>query len=94
MSPSSKDQESTMKVYVATHCRNDEELGSRKIIGIFSSQESAHAAVDAISEELEEARSRSTTRTFSRWLPTTSTRCCSERPPYLIVSSSTRRRIP
>ncbi len=43
-----------MKVYVATHCRNDEELGSRKIIGIFSSQESAHAAVDAISEELEE----------------------------------------
>jgi hypothetical protein len=54
MSPSSKDQESTMKVYVATHCRNDEELGSRKIIGIFSSQESAHAAVDAISEELEE----------------------------------------
>ena len=43
-----------MKVYVATHCRNDEELGSRKIIGIFSSQESAHAAVDSISEELEE----------------------------------------
>ena len=44
----SKDQESIMKVYVATHCRNDEELDSRKIIGIFSSQESAHAAVDAI----------------------------------------------
>ena len=43
-----------MKVYVATHCRNDQELASRKIIGIFSSQESAHAAVDAISEELEE----------------------------------------
>ena len=43
-----------MKVYVATHCRNDEELGSRKIIGIFSSQESAHAAVDAIADELEE----------------------------------------
>ena len=43
-----------MKVYVATHCRNDQELASRKIIGIFSSQDSAHAAVDAISEELEE----------------------------------------
>ncbi len=42
-----------MKVYVATHCRNNEELNSRKIIGIFSSQESAHAAVDAISEELD-----------------------------------------
>ena len=54
MSPFSKDQESTVKVYVATHCRNDQELASRKIIGIFSSQESAHAAVDAISEELED----------------------------------------
>jgi hypothetical protein len=57
MSPSSKAPESIMKIYVATHCRNDEELSSRKIIGIFSSQESAHAAVDAIAEELEELES-------------------------------------
>jgi hypothetical protein len=42
-----------MKVYVATHCRNDEELGSRKIIGIFSSQEKAHALIDSLAEEIE-----------------------------------------
>jgi hypothetical protein len=42
-----------MKVYVATHCRNDEELNSRKIIGIFSSQVNAHAVIDSLAEEIE-----------------------------------------
>ena len=43
-----------MKVYVATRCRNDEELNSRKIVGIFSSKENAHTVIDALAEEVED----------------------------------------
>lgn len=40
-----------MKVYVATHCRSDEGIGSHKIIGLFSSGENARLAIDALAEQ-------------------------------------------
>jgi hypothetical protein len=41
-----------MKVYIATHIRNEPQRESRKIIGVFSSQAEAHIAIDALAEEL------------------------------------------
>jgi hypothetical protein len=43
-----------VKVFIATHIRNEEELDSRKVIGVFSSKEKAHLAIDALAEELAE----------------------------------------
>lgn len=42
-----------MKVYVATHLRNDAERPSRKIIGIFSSKANAFTVVDVIARKAE-----------------------------------------
>jgi hypothetical protein len=41
-----------VKVFIATHVRNEEELDSHKVIGVFSSKEKAHLAIDALAEEL------------------------------------------
>jgi aryl-alcohol dehydrogenase-like predicted oxidoreductase len=41
-----------MKVYVAIHVRNEVSFDSRKILGVYSSKESAHRAIDAMAEML------------------------------------------
>lgn len=40
-----------MKVYVAMHCRSDDGIGSHRIIGVFSSDENAQLAIDALAEQ-------------------------------------------
>jgi hypothetical protein len=40
-----------MKVYLATHCRSDAGVGSHRIIGVFSSNENARLAIDALAEQ-------------------------------------------
>jgi hypothetical protein len=40
-----------MKIHVATHCRNDDGVGSHRIIGVFSSNATAQLAIDALAEQ-------------------------------------------
>jgi hypothetical protein len=45
-----------MEVYVATHCRSDEGVGSHKIIGVYTSKESAALAIEAIADQIADDR--------------------------------------